>query len=73
METLQQLTSIHKQERDIDRFRSSFRGYGLEECLIIRDAYQRDLLADIQFEIDNGRSYLIPLLEELTDEFKNRI
>ncbi len=32
METLQELKAVNKQERDVDRFRSAFRGYQFRFC-----------------------------------------
>lgn len=72
METLQELKAVNKQERDIDRFRSAFRGYQSEPCFILRDKYQAEIIDDITAEVEEGRKYLKPLLEELTDEFNNR-
>ena len=72
METLQELTTIHKQQRDIDRFRSAFRGCNSEPCNALRYTYQAEILEDIEFEIENGRGYLMPLLKELTEEFEER-
>lgn len=72
METLTELTTTHKQERDIDRFRSAFRGYQLEECIALRNKYQSELLEDLKAEVEEGRKYLMPLLEELTAEFEER-
>ena len=70
METLTELTTIHKQERDIDRFRSAFRGYQSEECIALRNKYQSELLEDLKAEAEEGRKYLMPLLIELTEEFE---
>ena len=72
METLQELKAVNKQERDIDRFRSSFRGYQLEECIALRNKYQSELLEDLKAEVEEGRKYLMPLLIELTEEFEER-
>ncbi len=72
METLTELTTTHKQERDIDRFRSAFRGYQLEECIALRNKYQSELLEDLKAEVEEGRKYLMPLLKELTEEFEER-
>lgn len=72
METLQELKTVNKQERNIDRFRSAFRGYQLEECIALRNKYQSELLEDLKAEAEEGRKYLMPLLEELTAEFEER-
>ena len=72
METLQELKAVNKQEREIDRFRSSFRGYQLEGCIALRNKYQAELLEDLKAEVEEGRKYLMPLLIELTEEFEER-
>lgn len=72
METLQELKTVNKQERNIDRFRSAFRGYQLEECFALRNKYQSELLEDLKAEVEEGRKYLMPLLIELTAEFEER-
>jgi len=72
METLQELKAVNKQERDIDRFRSAFRGYQLEGCFALRNKYQSELLEDLKAEVEEGRKYLMPLLIELTEEFEER-
>ena len=72
METLQELKTVNKQERNIDRFRSAFRGYQLEECIALRNKYQSELLEDLKAEVEEGRKYLMPLLIELTGEFEER-
>ncbi len=72
METLQELKAVNKQERDIDRFRSAFRGYQLEGCIALRNKYQSELLEDLKAEVEEGRKYLMPLLIELTAEFEER-
>ncbi len=70
METLQELKTVNKEERNIDRFRSAFRGYQLEECIALRNKYQSELLEDLKAEVEEGRKYLMPLLIELTEEFE---
>ena len=72
METLQELKTVNKQERNIDRFRSAFRGYQSEECIALRNKYQSELLEDLKAEVEEGRKYLMPLLKELTAEFEER-
>jgi len=72
MQTLQELKTVNKQERNIDRFRSAFRGYQLEECFALRNKYQSELLEDLKAEVEEGRKYLMPLLIELTAEFEER-
>jgi len=70
METLQEIKSVNRQEREIDRFKSAFRGCQSEPCHTLRDKYQSEILDDIRSEIVNGRKYLIPLLKELTEEYQ---